>query len=510
MKKYIATWISILFIVSMATAIEVDKAEIESAGSINSVVFKNYTGPHKVINTIDQINGIGTDLAKIKEGNRQNTDRYAIIHAVNDAETEKFDADILILGKNALIDHIDNLRRIIASYLTAAYGYTREDAETIAVFVTVYNAVYRNNMEVFNNRYKNVVMQHLVKEKAGLSVNYEEWAGNTQILIPLFNGEDGKIVDTGVVSDKEVIKSLQEEPNKGIPERKNLVTIKEKEAETAQEKAETAQEKAVEAKKEVAQKTEQLQEAKKEEAKAQEAAKKEPQNKELQKKAEEAEKTVKQQEEKVLEAQKNVETLEKKAEAQQTIADKKQTEAQKDRIEIAKDQQKIIRENANLDNVIDATYGLKITDKTEYLSSLVLVDTKTGKTVKESPVTVIRGRTIYAEKDYYIAIAGTDSRNSAIRLVKLDTKKMEIFEQSAEFVAKESVLTKDGNNYYVVIKENTKYYLGRYNKNLELLAKSNVDILPESPVTVSPKGVLVTDTYGFAKLLKTDTLEGIE
>ena len=173
--------------------------------------------------------------------------------------------------------------------------------------------------------------------------------------------------------------------------------------------------------------------------------------------------------------------MEKTAEKEQAVADKKQNEAQKERIEIAKDQQQLIRENAALGDVITAAYGLKITDDRELLSGMVLVDTKTGRTVKESPVTVIRNRVIYPEGKDFIAVAGKTGGNAAVKLVKLDGKTMEIIGETAEILAVNSVLV-----------------------------KSNVPVNPATPITISELGITVTDTYGFAKLLKADNLQGVE
>ena len=177
------------------------------------------------------------------------------------------------------------------------------------------------------------------------------------------------------------------------------------------------------------------------------------------------------------------------------IADKKQSEAQKERIEIAKDQQQLIRESAGLDAIINAAYGLKITDEREQLSGLVLVDKKTGRTVKESPVTVIRNRVVYPAGKEYIAVAGKTGGNAAVRLVKLDEKNMEIVAQSDEILAANSVLVKDGAFYYVVIQDGKNYVAAKYDGNLKQVLKSNVAVMPATPITVTADGVMVTDTY---------------
>ena len=535
-----------------ASALEVDRAELQSAGA-NSVVFINYTGPHQIINTVEQIRSIGSGLGgsisanSARESRAGQASRYYVIHAVDPSTTEKLDADILILGEQAIVDHIDNLRRIIAAYLESAYGYSRKDSQTLAVFVTVYNAVYRGKLDVFKQKYKTVVTKNLTADKAGLALNYAEWPGKTQIVIPLSDVRSGGLsaVDTSVISDTKVIESMKKEPDKNIEQRKSMVTIKEKEAEKSQAKAEQSQKQATEAKKEATEAKKQateakkvvtvekqkLEEAKKEAETAKQKAAENPKDAEAQKKAAETKKEAAKQQEKVAEAEKKADTAEKKAgeaeqkadtaekkadtlvkkaEAEQIIADKKQSEAQKERIEIAKDQQQLIRESAGLDAIINAAYGLKITDEKEQLSGLVLVDKKTGRTVKESPVTVIRNRVVYPAGKEYIAVAGKTGGNAAVRLVKLDEKNMEIVAQSDEILSPNSVLVKDGAFYYVVIQDGKNYVAAKYDGNLKQVLKSNVAVMPATPITVTADGVMVTDTYGFAKLLKADDLQGIE
>ena len=84
-----------------ASALEVDRAELQSA-SANSVVFINYTGPHQIINTAEQIRSIGSGLGASISANPERASRagqetrYYVIHAVDPSTTEKLDADILI------------------------------------------------------------------------------------------------------------------------------------------------------------------------------------------------------------------------------------------------------------------------------------------------------------------------------------------------------------------------------------------------------------------------------
>ena len=161
-------------------AISVDQPEIESAGGANTVVFRNYTGPHSVINSAAEIRAIGSTLGNNVSQSSDSSitvgssNRYQFIHIVDPSVKEKLDADIFIIGSAATVDHIDNVRRIISAYLESAYGYSRRDADTIAVFVTVYNAVYRGNLNYFNSKYKDAVTRNLSSANAGISTDYQE------------------------------------------------------------------------------------------------------------------------------------------------------------------------------------------------------------------------------------------------------------------------------------------------------------------------------------------------
>ena len=518
---------SMLFFVFLnLNALEVNKPELESVGK-DTIEFINYTGPHTVINTKDEIAGIGSDLGKkvapnvASNYNTGDMNKYYIIHAVDSTVNVGLDADILILGKNANVDHIRNLRNIISSYLTSAYGYSKDDADTLAVFITVYNAVYRNNLDTYKAKYKEIVTKNLTKESCGISVNYKDWAGNTQLVIPLLNPVDGGLstIDTTIISDSTVIESMQEEDERGVDERKNLVDLKEREADVAQETAKEAQKEATQAKQEVTKAKEELKQveeekqvAEKELEEAKEELEKNPTDSRLQEIVKEAEKQVEETEEKVQEqiakVEEKVEEAEKKAEEAkeaQSFADKKLTEAQTERSEIATDQQKNIAD-AKAEAKMITTYGLQLVDSSNLLSKIVFIDVETGNIVKSSPVQVIRNRSIVSTGEGFAAIAGeTSGANQAIRLVILDKENLEIVKQTEEDVAPNAVLVSADNYLYTVVKSTSGYVVAKYSNDLRLQGKSTLKVMETTPITVTDKGIVVTDSYGTVRLLsKTD------
>ncbi len=516
--KVLFTSICISLLTTFIFAVEVNEKELETV-SVDAVVFENYTGPHSVINTADEISNIGTELGKKLKPNieKQTTVgseiKYQVIHAIDPTETGKLDADIFIIGSNSAVDHIKNIRRIISSYLVTTYDYSVSDANTLATFITVYNAVYRGNLNKFQEKYKKVVTNNLSSEKVGIALSYKDWPGKTQIVIPLNDIKGGlSTVDTSVISDKQVVQSMQGEDDKGVESRKEMVDIKEREADIASEKAQEAQKKATEEtnklkeeQKKETQLKQEAEEAKEEAEEAKQTAEKNPNDKELQKQAEEKQEIAEEQTKKTEEQAKKTEEAKQEATEAQSIADTKRTEAQTERTSISQDQQTIMREQAKNENA-PQVYGLKAVDELGILSSLVKMNAETGSVIKESPVTVIRSRTIYEVQEGYIAIAGTNIKNGAVKLVILDKENMEIIKEGADDVAETSVLVQDGNDFYCVVKSNNKWIVGKYNSNLESLLKSTISVKPATPITITSSGILVTSASNRPILLKKDDL----
>ena len=490
----------------------IDEPEIRSV-NVQDVEFVNYSGPYAVINTVDQIRNIGADLGRPVNAGAQQAgaaERYQILHIVDPAEPQGFDADILILGANAGVDHIRNLRRIISSYLISAYRYQTADADALAVFITVYNAVYRSRLDYFSSKYKPAVMRNLTAAKAGLALSYREWAGGTQIVIPLSSarasaaaGSDESVspVDTTLISDSNVIESLRKEDDKGVEDRKQMVDIKEREADQLQEKADRESEQQLVEQEKLETEREEAQQARRAADQARQEAAQNPNDTQAARRAEEAEKEAVRAEGQAQEQERVTQAHTQKADEAQQAADTKREEASQERKAIAQDQADIIAQ------VTDAqpagVYGLHLVDSGGLLSAVVKVSNQNGQILKESPVQLVRARTMFHAADGIIAIAGENAGNRTVRLVVLDLANMEIVRQSEETVSESSVLAVDGsNNYYVVIKDGAIWALGKYNAQLQLQQKSTLAVNPSTPIVFTPAGIIVTGADGSPKLLK--------
>ncbi len=521
------------FLILLSTglfALEVNKSELQKESEGTTIEFINYTGPHKVIDSINAIKGIGSSMGNIisssidQSNTTGNTDKYYVIHAVDTSAKDKLDADIIFLGKAAGVDHIVNLRRIISAYLSSAYGYSEQDADTLAVFITVYNAVYRSKLDSFNGKYKEVVTKNLSTENCGLSVNYEDWAGKSEIVIPLYDVTDGGLstVDTSVISDSKVVESMQEDDDKNITSRKDMVDLKEREADESSEKAKASQKQAAVEQKKLETEKAKTAEAKKEAAEAQKTADEakkvaleNPENEEAQEAAQTAqqnadEKKAAAENQAIKEAEQKEKTENARAEAKekQERADKKITETQSERKEIAKDQKEVQDKEAE-NAAAPYEYGIILSDETKLLSKLVKFNSNNGEIIKSSPVTVIRNRTVFNTGDSYIAIAGENKGKGAVKLILINPETLEISSESDNLIAQDSVLVQDETDFYCVIDEKETYYIGKFDSTLSLKLKSTITVKSSTPITVTPTGIVVTDTNGNLKLLDKKSLNDI-
>lgn len=524
MKKLPAI-IFALFLFSTVSALEVSRAELDSAVNPDVIEFINYTGPYTVINTKAQIAAIGSELGKIIAGKEVLTageeSRYHIIHAIDDSETG-LDADILILGSAVGVDHIRNLRTIIAAYLSAAYGYSDDDASTLATFITVYNAVYRGKLDEVKGKYKQVVLDILTEDIFGLSVNFEDWPGKTQIVIPLHDPdrEGLSIIDTTVITDDSVIDSMREEDARGVDERENMADLKEREADEAYEIAQQAQKDAVAAQKAA-------EDAKAAAKEAEEARIKAEQEAELARKAaianpgddeafreamekEQAAKKAAEDEEAAKKAQEDAAALasekSKEAAQEQQFSDRKRTETLSERYSIAVDQKKNLEEERAAQN-IQTVWGQKLVDSKNGYTSLVYINAETGDIIRESPLALIRNRTVIQIGDEFAAIAGrSDLKNSSIKLVLIDSVKMEICAQSVEDAAENAVLIHQDGYLWTVVVDGKEFKLAKYTEDLRLAAESEEAVMDSTPISINESGVIVTAKDGSVLLLDKETL----
>jgi hypothetical protein len=536
-----------------AAGLSPDRGEIESAKASN-IVFVSYEGPSSRIDSLAEIKGIGSSLGKAIAASgggaaRAGDDaRYRVIRAIDRSVKDGLDADIIVLGPDSQVDHIRNLRWIVAGYLVSAWGYAEKDAYTLATFVTVYNAVHRGDLGYFSSKYKAVVQKELSADNAGLALKYTEWPGKSRIVIPLSAGaKAGSLgaVDTGAVSDKKVAESLKAQADKGVPDRQALVDVKEREAAQKQAEADKKKAEAAAAEQKLAQDKAKAEadRAALEKEKAAAAAKAsgtpaasgtaakagegattaapaaggadakaadsgaaastaELSTKEAAVKAEEA--AVKKQETEVA-AKKD------EAAAAQTAATAKKDEAAADRKDITADQKAVIAAEVADKGKSEAAgvFLVRVADDSSHLGQIVFVDAEAGKAIRSSRINSLHLRSLAELGDAFVAVAGLEGKPGGVKLEKLDKASLEsVAEGKAEMFAESSVLVSGDALYAIVKASDGKSYLASFAAaDLSEKARSKEALMPYTLIREAAGSLAVQSASGGFVLLKKDTLE---
>jgi|JI9StandDraft_1071089.scaffolds.fasta_scaffold00573_5 hypothetical protein len=107
-------------------------------------------------------------------------------------EKGKFGGDILVLNKNATYGHINSIKRILNAYIQNSFEYTEKNADVLVMEVLYYNAQNRQKLDRIKKRYTKSLVAALNKNKVGIGKKFNDWPGNTQIVIPIKASVDAK------------------------------------------------------------------------------------------------------------------------------------------------------------------------------------------------------------------------------------------------------------------------------------------------------------------------------
>lgn len=484
-----------------ASGIGVDVSELQSAGKIE---FINYSGPLRLFQTDLNIRGIGRDLARqvARTGKDSRVGlKYSALHVVGTEEPEKFSADLISLDKEAKVDHINNVRRIVSSYLETLYGYPRKDADLLALFVSYYNAVYRRNFDYFSGKYKAVVLAHLDAQRLGISTNYADWPGATQLVVPLNEKTTRDVLSalsTSELTTKAVVDQLKAQEDKGVKERTQIVELKQKEVVKGQETVDAEAKKLAEQKKAAEAAAADLEKAKldaealksaEEKAAAAEkiradeaalAARREAQKAEeeriaAEQKAIEEKKQEIAQEKKDIAADATALKAESKPEQLKKELEQKSEELAAREADVAKREE--IAQKGETDAAIfgGKLYYLKIKEYLtggHYNNDMLIINAGTGKVLLKSAEANICGRKydIFPEGVAVITHKGDHTTGHYLTLLDLDTLARKAIGEEAVFF-RGFVETRDGFTYAIVDKGKS-YYLGKFDAAMKLAAIS--------------------------------------
>ena len=486
------------FLINPDLYAQVNRQEIENLGPLD---FINFEGPYTRIDTRSAIRDIGYSLGVlVRDGQTRagGTGRYFVIHSVSPADGLKMDADIFGLGVDVGVDHIRNLRLIIQGYLEGAYTYSDRDAALLAEYITIYNAVYRGDMDFLSPRYKNAVVGNLTRERVGLSIRFDEWPGQTLMVIPLSIVNAGQLssVDTSALIDPKVLEQLRDEPGMGLDTRKDMVDLLERQAEGAAQQAEIQREAIRREEEQLAQERQQIQDQQRQ------AAQLLPQNpeqaRELQRQAEERQREVE-------ERQQELVVLRQETEQVAQYAEQKVDEAQGERSRIAEDQQSTIGQVRPPEP--QGILGAAILLPDSSLGRLVLINPANGQELRRSGITTVNTRSVTIVNGRIIAIAGeARGSNSAIRLVEFDKETLEMVTQGNDDISPQSLIWINGANLYAIVSGGSNSYLASFNTDLTLQARSSIAVHPFAAVIFMGSYIITQRADGSVLLLNPGNL----
>jgi flagellar motor protein MotB len=465
------------------------------------VEFINYEGPHLRIETWAQIRSIGYDLGlAVRTGNFHTgaLHRYFVIHSVSAPDGNRLDADIFGIGVDAAVNHIRNLRLIIQGYLEGAYNYSQSDAALLAEYITIYNAVFRGDWNFFNLRYKDPVISHLVRERAGLSLRYDDWPGQTLMLIPLGLGIGGQLsaVDIGAINNDRVVEHLRQDPDMGIAQRQDMVDLMEREADAAAQQAAIIRDAIQQEEERIAAEQQALQQQEQQIAEAMEqpGADQQALNQQQQ--------VVQQQQQELAQQEQALAQQAQQAEMHEALAEQRIEHAQQDRQQIAEDMQLLMDMEPPPPVVLEGSIlGVSVLAQASSLGRIVRLDPSTGREIRRSPLTSVNVRTINLVNNRLLAIAGENRGNAAIRIVEIDEYTLEMVRHGDDDIAPGSLLWLNGQDLFAVVSTGGNHYMARFNANMVLQNRSTMTVHPFASALFYGDSILTQRADGSAVML---------
>ncbi|MCX8029130.1 MAG: hypothetical protein N2712_03950 [Brevinematales bacterium] len=512
------TYALILIVPVLSHSISLEEEEIKKA---KKVEFENYKGSVKSISIRELIN-IGYTLAEMSsEEQKVDYNNYYILRVL--PTNGLLGADVIFISKYSKVKHINAIRYIITGYLSKQFGYPTKQAFTLSVFVTYYNAFYRSNLDYFKSKYTKRLF-YFTSKNIGISTKYYDWPGKTELVIPTRITLRGEKLNLGEVSKKDVIEEIRaREDDLGIKERKELVEIRKKELEEEKKKLEEKEEEIKLRQQNIDKKYEEISE-KEEKIKLDQTLTEEQKQKQV-KELEEEKKMLEEEKEKLEKEKKKIEDIKSELKSEEEDIKKeeeeikedekrvlaKEEDLQKKAKELKEKEEKLKQKEEELAKLEEKTVSQKAGDKTIFASKMYylkkqdfepqahynnvmyLIDLSSMKTIKKSSFTNICGSKYYVYADGVVVIGYNRTHSQDHFLVLLDRENVE-----PKIIGKDNIFWRSfiefKNDYlYAITITNRRYYLGKFNRNLERIAISDTEVHPDTFITFYDNKIFIND-----------------
>jgi uncharacterized membrane protein len=139
---------------------------------------------------------------------------------------DKLGGDVLTLSNEFKANHINTIKRILSAYIQSSFSYDTKKSDILTFYVLYYNVMHRNNKNFFSEKYSKILTDDLVQESVGISVNYSEWTGKTQIVVPFIkNILKDKKTDLPLSELEDTVNPDLDKNKKGIQEKGELTDL---------------------------------------------------------------------------------------------------------------------------------------------------------------------------------------------------------------------------------------------------------------------------------------------
>ena len=505
-----------------------DWDEIRSA----PVGFQNYSAKAApdVMRVLDK--QWGENLAREVFKSRQSNIKGLQIRRIFDPAKPGLGADIISISKKSNFGHINRLQRLIEAYLENSFNFSERDARTASRFILYYNARNRAKAEKIKKRYSQKVVASLDPQKIGIHRSYRNWAGKTELLLPLRKNivnpqetdlnlreirkgsgaapkkEQGELRKTEQRRNQQELKKLdrkakelQEEQSKnkkrnsGLGQEKKGLEQQSKTLDSRLKRLQKDPEKNAQAIKEAEAKQRELRRKQRIAAKKSKAI--EQKQKENTKRQAEVSRQKKQ-------AQSNARELASSSSSRSSASQAEPAQNKSAPNNKEKELAKLKAENERLkaekekNLVQDKLLFMRVvryTRKGHYQNELWYLDANRDDTLFRSPFTKICSRnfTIIPKKGVVVTgYKGSVDTKTDHRLVLLDLKKLTKIDESKILVHWRTPLLLRNNKLYVFTQKKEKYHLARLDTNMNREAESKDPINPYSEITFYKNKIFLT------------------
>jgi hypothetical protein len=284
-----------------------------------------------------------------------------------------------------------------------------------------------------------------------------------------------------------------------------MVDLKEREAEEAEQRAQTERQTIRQEERETAQERQEITQERQRTQEQQQAGTITPrEEQQIQEELDRREEAVEEREREIEQRREEVQRLEE-------FAEQKRQEAQEERQEIARDQQTVIAGIGEIEEISDSVFGVMIEKDNPVIMGRIVRISTTGREQRRSPMNTVHVRTVSFIGGRILAIAGENIGNGAVRLVEINQNNLEMARQGDDDIMTGSLLWINGNDLYAITADldNNSCYLGRFNTNLVIQAKSTVKIHPSASVTIQQGRLLTQREDGSAIILNPANLSEV-